>query len=349
LLAVAQVVLLSATPAHDQTDYNRAPLEALRESARVDRFQHHFVIEHPHAADLVLFAEYYGGGFHFERLRAHSVLKRYRDKCFLFCSNARVIPFLPGVYASVEQRWSSARTCGGFYLGLPKNDFTTFTAPDHGLPYLFSFMGSVANAAVRRDLAQVRHPRSFFQNTSDEFSQLLHGKMSQRDRRDYYRRYAELTKASKFVLCPRGLGAATIRLFETMRMGRAPVILSDDWVAPRGPDWKKFSIRVREGDFHKIPQLLEEREPMAVQMGMLARREWEQWFSEEVAFHRVVEYCLALKQRRRVPEALARFPIFLQYARPFHFRRLLRRKYDGVRGRAADPEVARPRLAGSGV
>jgi hypothetical protein len=346
---VAQVVLLSATPSDDETDYNLAPLQALRQSARVDRFQRHFLVDNPHAADLVLFAEFYGGGFHFESLRAHPVVKRHRQKCFVFCSNAFVIPFLPGVYASVEQRWSSARTCGGFYVGLPKNEFTTFTAPDHDLPYLFSFMGSVENAAVRRDLAQLRHPKGFFQNTSDEFGQLLHGDMSQRERRDYYRRYAEMTKASKFVLCPRGLGAATIRLFETMRMGRVPVILSDAWVPPSGPAWDKFSIRIPEADFHKIPQLLEEREPMAVQMGMLARREWEQWFSEEVAFDRVVEYCLELKRTRRVPEALARWPAFLQYARPFHFKRLLRRKYDEVRGRVTDPDLARPYLAGSRV
>lgn len=346
---MAQVVLLSATPTDDQTDYNLAPLQTLRESARIDRFQRHFLVDHPHAADLVLFAEYYGGGFHFERLRAHPVVKQYREKCFLFCSNALVLPFLPGVYASVEQRWSSRRTCGGFYLGLPKNEFTTFTSPDHDLPYLFSFMGSIENAPVRRNLEQLRHPKAFFQNTADEFSQLLHRKMSGGERRDYYRRYAEMTKASKFVLCPRGLGVATIRLFETMRMGRVPVILSDGWVPPSGPEWEKFSIRVREADYGKIPHLLEEREPMAVQMGMWARREWENWFSEEVAFHRVVEYCLALKEKRRVPEALGRLPVYLQYARPFHFKRLLRRKYDELRGRGAETEMPRPYLAGSGV
>ena len=87
-------------------------------------------------------------------------------------------------------------------------------------------MGSIRNSPVRRDLAQLSHPRAFFKNTSDEFELLLQLRLSQRDRLDYYRRYAELTKASKFVLCPRGVGASTIRLFETMRMGRVPVILS---------------------------------------------------------------------------------------------------------------------------
>src|SRR5450432_1411499 len=178
---MAQVLLASATPQDDQTEYNFAPLHALQQGVALDRFRHHTVVENSFAADLIVFAEYYGGGFHFERLRSHPLVRQHRNKCFLFCSNAIVIPFLPGVYASVEQRWSSPRTCGGFYLGLPKNEFTTFTSPDETLPYLFSFMGSVTNAAVRRDLAQLSHPRGFFKNTSDDFDRLLHEQMSQRD------------------------------------------------------------------------------------------------------------------------------------------------------------------------
>jgi hypothetical protein len=210
-------------------------------------------------------------------------------------------------------------------------------------------MGSIANARVRGDLAQLSHPRGFFQDSSDDFDRLLHLKMSQRDRLDYYRRYAELTKASKFVLCPRGIGASTIRLFETMRMGRVPVILSDEWVAPEGPAWDKFSLRVPEKDYAAVPRLLESREASAVAMGQLARREWEEWFSPEVAFHRVVEYCLTIKQRRRWPESLARWPVYRQLARPFHLRRLLRRKYDGLRGRFRAPEEPRADLAGNEV
>ncbi|MDQ2919268.1 MAG: glycosyltransferase family 47 protein, partial [Verrucomicrobiota bacterium] len=152
-----------------------------------------------------------------------------------------------------------------------------------------------------------------------------------------------------FVLCPRGVGASTIRLFETMRMGRVPVILSDEWVPPVGPLWEKFSVRVAEKDFAQVPRLLEEREHMAVPMGQLARREWEEWFSPEVAFHRVVDYCLAIKEGRRWPEALARWPVYLQLARPFHFRRLLRRKFDELRGRFRTREEPRADLAGSEV
>jgi hypothetical protein len=338
---MARIVLLSTTPADDDTDYNLTPRHDLQKSAARDRFGIHTLTSDPETADVVLFAEFYGGGWYFERVRGHPFVKKHREKCFLFCSNPFVIPFLPGIYTSVGKRWSSPRTRPGFYLGLPKNEFTTFTPPAHDLPYLFSFMGSIANAAVRRKLATLFHPRSFFQDTSRDFDRVLHRKMDPRERRDYHRRYAELTKASKFVLCPRGLGLSSIRLFETMRIGRVPVILSDRWIEPVGPCWEKFAIRVRENDFAQIPRLLEQREAEAVEMGQLARSQWEEWFSEKVVFHRVVELCLAIKKQRRVPESLARWPVYLQYLRPFHLRHALGARYHAMRRAIGAPNGRR--------
>src|SRR5687767_6983663 len=213
---MARVFLLSATPKDDRSDFNLAPLHDLQRCAELDRFRVHSLTSDAGAADVIIFAEFYGAGWYFERVRRHELVRRYRDKCFLFCANPFVIPFLPGVYAGVERRWSSPRTRPGFYLGRTRNEFTTYSPPTHDLPYLFSFMGSVRNAPVRAKLATLRHDRSFFQNTTEDFDRVLHGKMGERERFDYERRYAEVAKASKFVLCPRGLSVSSIRLFETM-------------------------------------------------------------------------------------------------------------------------------------
>jgi hypothetical protein len=320
---MARVFLLSATPEDDSTDFNLAPLQDLQKCAELDRFRSHSLTGDADTADLIIFTEFYGAGWYFERVRAHPLVRAYRDKCFLFCANPFVIPLLPGVYAGVERRWSSPRTRAGFYLGRTRNEFTTFSPPADDLPYLFSFMGSTRNAPVRKKLATLRHPRSFFQNTTEDFDRILDRKMGHRERLDYDRRYAEVAKASKFVLCPRGLSVSSIRLFETMGMGRVPVILSDDWIAPVGPCWEKFSIRVPEGDYAEIPRLLEQREAEAVEMGKRARQEWEEWFSDEVLFHRLVELCLDIKKNRKLPETLARWPAYLQFLQPFHLRRML--------------------------
>jgi len=339
---MAEIFLLSASPDDEQTDFNLAPLLEMQECAALDRFGVHSLTSNPAKADLIIFVEFYGGGWYFERVRRHPLLRKHREKCFLCCSNPFVIPFLPGVYTGIERRWASARTRPGFYLGRTKNKFTTYTPAAPDLPYLFSFMGAVRNAPVREKIAALRHPRSFFQNTTEDFDRVLLQTMDRRERLDYERRYAELIKASKFILCPRGLSASSVRLFETMRMGRVPVILSDDWIAPIGPRWEEFAIRIPENDVGRIPRLLEECEPAAVAMGECAHKEWENWFSEEVLFHRLVELCLDIQRNRRLPESLGRWSAYLHYLQPFHFRRMLGAGYRALRGmmtgQASEPQ-----------
>jgi hypothetical protein len=329
---MARAFLLSATPDDDRTDFNRAPLLEAQKCAELDRFHIHSLTDNPDSADLIIFVEFYGGGWYFERVRQHALVRQYREKCFLFCSNPFVIPFLPGVYTGIEKRWASARTRPGFYLGRGKNEFTVHIPASHDLPYLFSFMGAARNAPVRQKLVSLSHPRSFFQDTTADFDRVLHRKMDPRERQDYDRRYAEVIKASKFTLCPRGLSASSIRVFETMRMGRVPVILSDDWIPPLGPTWEEFAIQVRERDFARIPGLLEEREAEAVEMGERARQEWERWFSDEVLFHRLLELCLDIRKKRKIPEAVGRWTAYLHYLEPFHLRRMLGAGYRALRG-----------------
>jgi hypothetical protein len=332
---MARVLLLSAAPELGDP-YNRGAFHKLFESAQVDLFKKHSLTEDPSTADVILFCELYGVGAYFQGVRKHPFVTRFREKCFLFCSNDFVIPFLPGIYASIEKRWSSERTRSGFYLGVSENEFVGFTPSRHDLKYLYSFLGTVDTAPLRQRLRTLSHPRSFFQDTSADYRDVLSGKLDADEMRGYWRRYAEISKASKFILCPRGMGASSVRLFDTMRMGRVPVILSDQWIEPQGPCWSKFSLRLPEPDVALIPSLLERFEPKAVEMGLLARAQWEEWFSERVRFHRVVEWCLDIKKHRRVPEAIARFNPFIQYLRPFHFRHLLRTKYHawqkGLRG-----------------
>src|SRR5437016_14240921 len=99
---MAQVLLLSAAPVQSGDDYNRGAVRKLRESAGVDTFGKHSLTADPSAADLILFAELYGAGPYFHLVRRHPFVEKVREKCFRFCSNEFVIPFLPGDYASLE-------------------------------------------------------------------------------------------------------------------------------------------------------------------------------------------------------------------------------------------------------
>jgi hypothetical protein len=141
-------------------------------------------------------------------------------------------------------------------------------------------------------------------------------------REDLVSLYIEIMASSRFVLCPRGFGTSSWRLFEALKMGRAPAIISDQWVSPEGPAWNEFSVRIGEREIESIPKRLEELEPRAEEMGRKARDQWEQWFSMEVCFHRIVEWCLEMKRHRRVPESLSRWIAYAQFCRPSHTRAL---------------------------
>jgi hypothetical protein len=120
----------------------------------------------------------------------------------------------------------------------------------------------------------------------------------------YQRRYIEVIKNSKFILCPRGLGTSSHRIFEAMELGRVPVIISDHWVAPEGPDWEKFSVRVRQKNITDVPELLEGMQRSAEEMGFNARKAWEEWFSPEKMFDYCIEQCAALLKSNRASKPL---------------------------------------------
>ena len=70
-----------------------------------------------------------------------------------------------------------------------------------------------------------------------------------------------------------------MRLFETMQVGRCPVILSDDWLPPPFVDWEACSLRIPERQVTSLPEILRARCDEAAQLGLAARRAWEENFS----------------------------------------------------------------------
>ena len=325
----AKVLLLSVVP-ENSSDYPwfaREDLRRLLSSAGKDKFGVHTLTDDPDRADLIIFVERaHAAGRYLEDVRRHPYVKAYREKCFLCNSRYFGVPFLPGVYGQVRKRdyFFDNRLRSGGYTEIFEEDRFDFDPTPVEQPYLYSFVGSVYTyPKVRGPLAELGHPRGLFLDTSQERKEVFDTLKATAEKERYMERYVDITRKSKFILSPRGDAVASMRLFESMKMGRAPVIIGDDWVAPQGPDWNAFSIRVAEENMATIPELLEEKEHLASEMGILARKAWEDWFSEEATFHRVVEWCLDLKANRRIPESVAQYLIWLKLLMPFHLRRYI--------------------------
>jgi len=127
-------------------------------------------------------------------------------------------------------------------------------------------------------------PDLLIENTSAYY----HWDLTQPNREERQRRYAETVAKSRFVLCPRGAGSGSIRLFEVMQAGVAPVLISDDYLLPAHVPWDTFLIRVAERDITRLPTLLEPWVDRAAERGLLARQAWLDYFSPEKEFDAIV-------------------------------------------------------------
>jgi len=325
---MASVHLLSSAPAgSEQVEIAHHDLWQMEASARADRFGAHRVVTDPAGADLILFVEtHWAAGHYFQRVRDHPVYREFRSKSYLYSSADKVIPFLPGVFASVEAGWyRPAWTRSGHYVDVRERDELRYE--EGCIPSrLFSFVGATANHPLRRRIIGLRHPDAVLIDATAESAAIEHRERSPQLQAEWRERFASSMHDCAFVLCPRGGGTASRRIFEAMMLGRVPVIVSDRWVPPAGPDWHSFSLRVAEDAVDAIPTLLEARAATAATMGAKARSEWLDWFSETASFHRTVGWCLDLARFSAQRAGLRRYEPHLQMLRPYHAARVIAKR-----------------------
>ncbi|MEI9939894.1 MAG: exostosin family protein [Pseudomonadota bacterium] len=289
------------TAAAERSGLAVSALQRVRQCASLDRFGTHTVTDDPHAADLILFVETDQGiGPFATRLRLHPLVRRMPDKCFVYNSSDNPVAHLPGLYASIDRsRYDANRTRSTHYLSTHITIPEAKAKPMAERALLFSFSGAAQNASVRQQLMLLRHSRGKCVDTSPIATTVWFDPVK---KTSFVDEYANLLADTKFALCPRGRGASSMRLFEAMRVGCVPVILADAWVPPSGVNWAEFAVIVPEKEAASVPRLLEELEPTAETKGVIAREAWLDWFSDEVTFHRLVEWCLELRRDRLVSE-----------------------------------------------
>lgn len=266
-------------------------LGRFRQLAAADRFGLHQVTNDATTADLILFvdARQEHGDWRFRALRRHPLVRAHREKCLVYNETDQPWCCLPGLYVSMPARWFDRRRMAAWsYVDL----INPHLAGDDGVgdaevTLLFSFAGRRC-AAVREAVLALRHPAAEIEDTTDyNFFGSSGRDEAEMDARR--RDYAAQLRRSRFVLCPRGSGPASFRLFETLAAGRVPVILSDAWVPPEGPDWSACTLRVREADAARVPELLEAADPRWADMAAAARQTWREWFADDAQFHRIAE------------------------------------------------------------
>ena len=269
----------------------------------IDRFGVHPAAGTPEEADIIIFAEVAEiSGPTNDRIRKSPTFGAFSRKCVQFNPRLLSVPVVPGIYASMSRRFSvRGHAATSHYLQITLESDDIGVAPFGERPYLFSFCGSVDTWAGRRRIMNLASANAFLRDTSMG-KETRAGTSGYADS-DFRAGYVRSLHESLFVLCPRGDSPTSLRLFEVMKAGRVPVIVSDDWARPTGPDWDSFSVTVREEEVETIPEVLAALEPRAREMGTRARRAHDEWFAADVSYHRIVEWGMDILANSATSEA----------------------------------------------
>lgn len=104
------------------------------------------------------------------------------------------------------------------------------------------FQGSTSTNPCRKDIAELDRSLFYFNERN------LFWTYSESEQQNLHREYVDLLNDTKFPLCPRGKGLNSIRFFESLRLGRIPVLIADHAKLPLSwkIDYDEFVIRVPE-------------------------------------------------------------------------------------------------------
>ena len=270
-------------------------LDLLLGYAKQDRIGRHQLADSPEEADAILFvenAQFYD--YSFRTVKRHPLVKRFPGKVYIYNEVDKPFAGLPGLYCSMpSNKFNANRQVAFPYLALP-NPFVQYIdnwQVKQDLP--FSFVGSVSHK-IRKKVLELEPYSEGILDTSEY--NVWNATPEETKKQGF--RFADAMVRSRFILCPRGIGTSSFRPFEAMQAGRAPVIISDKWVAPPQVDWS-FAIKVAEKDIADIPDILETYDSEASDRGHAARKAWEEVYAPDVLFDTAVDAIegLALKSR----------------------------------------------------
>jgi hypothetical protein len=288
-------------------------------------------VDSPEEADVIIFAESHPTiDPYFRKVFRDEVYKKYKEKCVLYHDADLSVTPIPTISPSIEQwQYDVKHKRSAHYIARYRENKTiddaVVTYNDHR-NYLYSFAGSGTHAVRSAIISLKPGSNVFIKDTTGSHA----WELNKEEALKYEREYLSVMNESYFILCPRGIGPSTYRLFEAMQLGRVPVIISDSWVEIPGIEWNTFSIRISQSQVSTIEQTLKDRMKDAVDMGKKAREAWEKYFSPEVSLERIAGAATELiAYKYSYYDSITEYLQFLKD--PFHLKNLLRYKKNKLR------------------
>ena len=116
--------------------------------------------------------------------------------------------------------------------------------------YLASFVGSTTHNIRNKMIEAIQDRDDIYLHTKG-WEQNIHI--------DQFTDFINSSLESKFVLCPRGYGASSFRLYEAMQLGAVPVYISDRFWLPftHELNWNEFCVPIAEDNIENLYEILE--------------------------------------------------------------------------------------------
>ena len=240
------------------------------------------------------------------------LINKYPNKCFSLSDRDMPLILHHGIYACGAKKsiLSFGRVRTGSYSVSYGDIFRNPFIENHVFSnqsylekeYLLTFIGR-NSSKIRNSIFNLKfeRPDIYIEDSSKTFN--LWGKQEHREKAER-RKYYHMLLHSKFALCPRGVGTSSMRTFESMKLGVAPIIVSDNWRLPKGPMWKDFSIFIKEKNIRDLEKIAESHSDSYKEMGQKARKAFEAFFADDVYFNYVIDNCLDIMNTQLIPEVI---------------------------------------------
>lgn len=259
--------------------------------ARIDRSKLNAVCERTKDADLIIDPRDYG-----YEAGSRNLFRRHEDNRLAWHHGDRPAGLMKGFYCSLTRRQFDNRSHRTFCYPVVYNELIEHF-PTEDATTNWTFYGGLS-APVRRALVGELKDRVSQTNGFIHVQDAQWNAMYVRSGQDFKRHYANGLSQTKFMVCPRGHGTGSIRLFETLQAGRVPVILADDYVLPHGLESAGCAIVMAERDFAQLPEVVERHLPHWPQMAAAARKFWEDNYGDDNMLDNLVSQADDLRTTR---------------------------------------------------
>lgn len=253
--------------------------ELLSVLKRLENFK---LVDAPGDAEAILFPD-----DDFASIRRSPAFQNFKSKCLAINDGDILSYYIPALYASNfrcmlsrDRALTISPYCYLFEDAPGKRNALLSKLKDVNFEkrFLYSFMGGSTCWLRKRLLKQYKDCAldDVLVQGTDHYKHWIADDRTAGS--EQQRRYVETMLSSKFVVCPRGASASSIRLFEAMELGCAPVVLADDWIPVDGVDWS-FCLFVKESELANLDSIIRSHSGEWKERGLAARRTFEEHFS----------------------------------------------------------------------